>query len=227
VTFFGPSSVGSVPGLYREGPLRLARRRRLQLIGTDGRLLRREGASRQQQHRTNEGELTHRILSNWRVQKDPSCSIDYRDQTWAVWFRGPCANAAFTRSGVNGTSRMRTPVASKIALPTAAATIVMAVLTSTHRLGIRTIDQHAFDARHIRADVQRLVGRPVDRRDLLVVPRHFFAERTRQPLQGAALELVAQTIRARDGTDILRHNNPLCANDPVSWFTSTSAASAT
>jgi hypothetical protein len=35
--------------------------------------------------------------------------------------------AAFTRSGVNGTSRMRTPVASKMALPIAAATTVIEV----------------------------------------------------------------------------------------------------
>ena len=37
------------------------------------------------------------------------------------------ASAALTRSGVNGTSRMRAPVASKIALPIAPATTVMAV----------------------------------------------------------------------------------------------------
>ena len=36
-------------------------------------------------------------------------------------------STAFTRSGVNGTSRMRAPVASKIALPIAAATTVIAV----------------------------------------------------------------------------------------------------
>src|SRR6185295_18427017 len=36
-------------------------------------------------------------------------------------------NAALIRSAVKGTSRTRTPVASKIALPTAAATIVIAV----------------------------------------------------------------------------------------------------
>jgi hypothetical protein len=37
------------------------------------------------------------------------------------------ASARFTRSGVKGTSRIRTPVASKIALPIAAATMVIAV----------------------------------------------------------------------------------------------------
>ena len=42
--------------------------------------------------------------------------------------------AAFTRSGVNGTSRMRAPVASKIALPIAAATTVIAVSPAPHGL---------------------------------------------------------------------------------------------
>ena len=53
------------------------------------------------------------------------------------------ARAAFTRSGVKGTSRILAPVASKIAFPTAAATTVIAVspapLASTSVRLMRTL----------------------------------------------------------------------------------------
>ena len=71
-------------------------------------------------------------------------------------------------------------------------------LACAHRFRFGMVDEHALDDRHVRSDVQRLVGRPVDRRDLLVVPRDFFAEGAAQSLQRAAFELVAQAIRARD-----------------------------
>ena len=51
------------------------------------------------------------------------------------------ASAAFTRSGVNGTSRRRAPVASKIALPIAAATIVIAVSPAPDRLVVGPVDR--------------------------------------------------------------------------------------
>ena len=127
--------------LNRERPLRLTRGRRLQLIRADHGLLRREGAGRQQQHRTDKRKLPHRFLQDLAGPRsrgtgaprnpphEPSNprTSNRPDQTCAVWLPARCASAAFTRSGVNGTSRRRTPVASKIALPTAAATIVIAV----------------------------------------------------------------------------------------------------
>src|SRR4030095_12623998 len=49
--------------------------------------------------------------------------------------------------------------------------------------------------------------------DLLVVPGHLFTKRAAQPLQRAALELIAQTIRARDRTGVLRDDDALGAHD--------------
>lgn len=61
-------------------------------------------------------------------QKVYGCSNDHASvKHFAGNFHSACANAAFTRSGVNGKSRTRAPVASKIALPIAAGVTVMAV----------------------------------------------------------------------------------------------------
>src|SRR5207247_6673464 len=48
---------------------------------------------------------------------------DDRQSSRAHRFVSPAASAALTRSGVSGTRRMRTPVASKKALATAAGTV--------------------------------------------------------------------------------------------------------
>ena len=96
-----------------------------------------------------------------------------------AWCRSPqhqvrACSTALTRSRVNGTWRTRAPVASKIALPIAAATIVMAVspapvASSSGRL-IRT-DSIVGRSDH---PVQRAVAAPVDGCHLLIVPGDLF-----------------------------------------------------
>ena len=77
---------------------------------------------------------------------------------------------AFTRSGVKGTCRMRTPVASKMALPTAAAMTVIAVspapVASTSWRSIKTLSTDG----HLVAQRQAVIRPPVDRRHLLHRP---------------------------------------------------------
>src|SRR5439155_24005800 len=58
----------------------------------------------------------------------------------------------------------------------------------------RTIDQHAFDHRHIETKRQAVVGLPVDRGHAPIVPRDFFPESPAQPLDRCALDLMAPTL---------------------------------
>ena len=108
------------------------------------------------------------------------------------------ASAAFTRSGVNGTSRMRAPVASKIALPIAAATTVIDVSPAPQASSSGWLISTVSMRGHGEAERQRAIGAPVDRRDLLLVPRHRLAERAAHALQRAAFDLVAHAVGVRD-----------------------------
>src|SRR5580704_4472859 len=54
------------------------------------------------------------------LTRSPAQFVDGRLHSAALTGSGPLRNAAFTRSGVNGTRRSRTPVASNTALPMAA-----------------------------------------------------------------------------------------------------------
>ena len=55
-------------------------------------------------------------------------------------------SAAFTRSGVNGTSRSRAPVASKIGVADRRGDERDGRLAGAHGFCIRPVDQHALDA---------------------------------------------------------------------------------
>src|SRR5258706_4004559 len=76
------------------------------------------------------------------------------------------------------------------------------------RLLVGPIDQHTLDLRDFRTESQAVVGAPVNRRHLLIVPRHFFAERPAHPLERAALQLIFHPIRARNWPAILGNDEP-------------------
>ena len=71
-------------------------------------------------------------------------------------------SACFTRSGENGTRRMRTPVASKIALAIAAATGRIDGSPAPDRRDLRMVDQHDVDRLRRLGDVEDRIGHPVD-----------------------------------------------------------------
>ena len=66
-------------------------------------------------------------------------------QTADQRLRGAYDSACFTRSGENGTRRMRTPVASKIALAIAAATGRIDGSPAPVGGDLRMVDQHEVD----------------------------------------------------------------------------------
>ena len=120
------------------------------------------------------------------------------------------SRAAFTRSGVKGTSRSRAPVASKIALPMAAATMVIEVSPAPVASTIGPVEQHDFDLGNFEAQEQSVIAVPIDRGDLLVVPGDFFAERAAHALQRAAFDLVPQTVGIGDRAAVVRRRR--CAS---------------
>ena len=67
-------------------------------------------------------------------------------------------SACFTRSGENGTRRMRTPVASKIALAIAAATGRIAARRRPVGGNLRMVDQHEVDRLRRLGDVEDRIG---------------------------------------------------------------------
>src|SRR5260370_16644586 len=60
---------------------------------------------------------------------------------------------------------------------------------------IGAIDQDAVDGWHLDPERQAVISSPVRRSYLAIVPRHFFAESTTQPLQYTTLDLIAHTSR--------------------------------
>ena len=78
-------------------------------------------------------------------------------------------SACFTRSGENGTRRMRTPVASKIALAIAAATGRIDGSPAPVGGWSGLVEQHDVDLLRRLGDVEDRIGQPVDAGDALVV----------------------------------------------------------
>ena len=72
------------------------------------------------------------------------------------------ANATFTRSAVNGTRRIRTPVASKRRSPTRPQRARSSLLPAPKRL-LGPLDQHHLDRRRL-GEAQDRIARPVDAR---------------------------------------------------------------
>ena len=107
------------------------------------------------------------------------------------------ASAARTRSGVNGTVRRRTPVASKMALPTAAATGQIAGSPAPEGVFLRAVDQRGLDGRDL-GEGQDAVARPVETRHLVVVPGDLLLQRAADPLDDVALDLVGEPVRIDD-----------------------------
>ena len=111
-------------------------------------------------------------------------------------------SVAFTRSGVNGTSRSRAPVASKIALPICGNQCDRR-FSRAGRLRFWAVDQNALDDRYLDSKRQRVVTLPVDRGHLTVVPGDFLSERATHSLQHSALDLITQALRVGNRSTIM------------------------
>src|SRR3989442_6133973 len=77
------------------------------------------------------------------------------------------------------------------------------------RLLVCPIDQDRLDLWDLAAQIHRVIGFPVDRRHLLVVPRDFFHQRAAQALEGSAFGLILQAIGTRDRSTVLCDDEPL------------------
>src|SRR6185436_18334579 len=71
------------------------------------------------------------------------------------------------------------------------------------RFDAGTVDENALDRRDRKAERQAVIGAPVDRRHLAIVPGHFLAEGAAEALQRAALELIAHAVGIRDRPAVL------------------------
>src|SRR5262249_58499320 len=91
-----------------------------------------------------------------------------------------------TRSGENGTRRMRTPVASKIAFAIAAATGRIEGSPAPEQLGM--VDQHHLDRLRRLGDVEDRIGHPVDAGHVLSVELDLLPSRTAHALDDVALD---------------------------------------
>src|SRR5262245_1722979 len=85
-------------------------------------------------------------------------------------------------------------------------------LSGAHRFAVWTIDEDRFDDWSFEPEREAVIGAPVDRGDLLLVPRDFFAERAAHALQGAAFDLILHPVRRRDRTAVLRRDQSLDEN---------------
>ena len=106
------------------------------------------------------------------------------------------------RSEVNGTCRMRAPVASKMAFPIALPTTVMAVSPAPVAGTSGRVQEYHFDFRDGEAEGERVIRSPVDRGHVVVVPSNLFAEGAAQALQRPAFALVAEAVGIRDRSGI-------------------------
>src|SRR5438876_327283 len=77
---------------------------------------------------------------------------------------------------------------------------------------VSPIDEDGLDLWDLAAQIHRVIGFPVDRCHLLVVPRDFFHERAAQALEGSAFGLILQAIGARDRSAVLGDDQPLHDN---------------
>ena len=100
-------------------------------------------------------------------------------------------SACFTRSGVNGARRMRTPVASKIALAIAAGDRPHRRLAGAGRRDLRLVDQHDVDRLRRVGDVEDRIGHPVDAGHAVAVELHLFEQRAADALHDVALDALA------------------------------------
>ena len=71
-------------------------------------------------------------------------------------------------------------------------------LARAGRFFIRPVQQHAFHFRNAEAERQGVIGSPVNRRHLLVVPGDFFQQRAAHALERAAFGLILQAVRIGD-----------------------------
>ena len=105
------------------------------------------------------------------------------------------ASAAFTRSAVNGSCRSRAPVASKTALPIAAAVTVIDVSPAPIAAASgRLISTVSTTGTSVAQEPRAIVGPPVDRGDAVGAPGHLFAERAAHSVNEAAFNLVRQPV---------------------------------
>ena len=153
-----------------------------------------------------------------RTRGRPSCALDdvtreRRRMSIGATSERP-RSAARTRSGVNGTSRSLTPVASKMALPIAGATTVIDVSPEPQASTSVWLSSTMSIAGGAKPSGERMVGAPVDRGDLPIVPRHLFAKRAAHALKRAAFDLVAHAVGVRDRSAVLRDDEP-CDLDPA------------
>ena len=107
---------------------------------------------------------------------------------------------------------MRAPVASKIAFPMAAATMVMEVSPAPVASSSGRLSSTTSIFGYLEAQRQAAIGRPVDRRHLLIVPGDLFAQRAAHALQRAAFDLIAQTVGIRDRAAVVADDDALHAD---------------
>src|SRR5579864_2021046 len=81
-------------------------------------------------------------------------------------------------------------------------------LAGARRPNTGPIDEHALDHRNRESQRQRVIGPPVDRGHVSVVPRDLLAERPAQTLQRAPFNLIRQAIRIADGATVLGDDDP-------------------
>ena len=84
------------------------------------------------------------------------------------------ASAAFTRSGLNGTVRIRAPVASKIVLAIAGAVVTRGRFSRARRGQVGAIDQDDVDLGRSLRHHENWIAAPVDARDTRRTKLNFF-----------------------------------------------------
>ena len=95
-------------------------------------------------------------------------------------------------------------MASKMAFPIAAAIGADAASPAPVATLVGAVEQHRLDNRHLGAERQNRVRAPVNRRNLLCVPRHLLGERATHALQRGAFELVPEAVGIRDRAAVVR-----------------------
>ena len=131
-----------------------------------------------------------------RVAGPFACSVARDD--------APYDSACFTRSGENGTRRMRTPVASKIALAIAAATGRIDGSPAPVGGDLRMVDQHDVDRLRRLGDVEDRIGQPVDAGHVLAVELDLLPQRAADALHDVALDAFRQPVRVDDLAAVVR-----------------------
>ena len=126
---------------------------------------------------------------------------------------GRAASAALTRSGVKGTARSLTPVASKTAFARAAATGAVEASPAPNRRQCWSVKEGHLDGRHF-WEGQNRIAHPVHAGDAGAIERHFLVQRAAQRLHDRPFDLVAQPIGIDDQPAVVRTGDALHA-DPA------------